>query len=128
MLFRSKDWPGLQALVMVEAQRDSQGQVSRERRYYLCSRLADAATLGPAARGHWGIENQLHWSLDVTFGEDQSRMRVGNAAENFSIFRRMALNLFRQDKSVKAGVKTRRLLASTDDAYRQKLLGLQSVA
>lgn len=78
-----QDWPGLQALVMVETQRDSQGQVSRERRYYRCSRLADAATLGPAVRGHWGIENQLHWSLDVTFGEDQSRMRAGHAAENF---------------------------------------------
>jgi predicted transposase YbfD/YdcC len=123
-----KDWPGLQALVMVEARREVQGEVSTERRYYLSSRLAAAATLGPAVRGHWGIENQLHWSLDVTFGEDQARMRMGNAAENFSILRRMALNLFRQDKSVKAGVKTRRLLASTDDAYRQKLLGLQAVA
>jgi predicted transposase YbfD/YdcC len=122
------DWPGLESLVMIEAQRASHGQVSMERRYYLGSRRADAATLGPVVRGHWGIENQLHWSLDVTFGEDQSRMRAGNAAENFSILRRMALNLFRQDKSVKAGVKTRRLLASTDDAYREKLLGLQAVA
>ena len=122
------DWPGLESLVMVEAQRASHGQVSMERRYYLGSRRADAATLGPVVRGHWGIENQLHWSLDVTFGEDQSRMRAGNAAENFSILRRLALNLFRQDKSVKAGVKTRRLLASTDDAYREKLLGLQAVA
>ena len=123
-----QDWPGLQALVMVEARREVQGKVSTERRYYLSSRLAAAATLGPAVRGHGGIENQVHWSLDVTFGEDQARMRVGNAAENFSIFRRLALNLFRQDKSVKAGVKARRLLASTDDAYRQKLLGLQAVA
>jgi hypothetical protein len=79
-------------------------------------------------RGHWGIENGLHWSLDVVFGEDQARMRLGNAAENFSILRRLALNLFRQDHSVKAGVKTRRLLAATDDAYRQKLLGLQAIA
>jgi predicted transposase YbfD/YdcC len=122
------DWPGLKTLVMVEAQRDIQGQVSREWRYYLCSRLAAAATLGPVVRGHWGIENQLHWSLDVSFGEDQARMRMGNAAENFSILRRIALNLFRQDRSVKAGVKTRRLLASADDAYRQQLLGLTAVA
>ena len=71
------DWPGLESLVMVEAQRASHGQVSMERRYYLGSRRADAATLGPVVRGHWGIENQLHWSLDVTFGEDQSRMRGG---------------------------------------------------
>ena len=122
------DWPGLTTLVMVEAWRDLQGQVSTERRYYLSSRLADAATLGSAVRGHWGIENKLHWSLDVTFGEDQSRMRAGNAAENFSVLRRIALNLFRQDHSRKAGVKTRRLLACADDAYRQKLLGLQAVA
>ena len=123
-----KDWPGLQALVMIEARRETQGEVSTERRYYLSSRLADAATLGPAVRGHWGVENQLHGSLDVTFGEDQSRMRAGHAAENFSILRRIALNLFRQDHSVKAGVKTRRLLACADDAYRQQLLGLQAVA
>ena len=89
---------------------------------------SSAATLGPAVRGHWGLENKLQWSLDVTFGEDQSRMRAGNAAENFSVLRRIALNLFRQDHSVRAGVKTRRLLACADDAYRQKLLGLPAVA
>ena len=70
----------------------------------------------------------LHWSLDVVFGEDQARMRQGNAAENFSILRRIALNLFRQDKTVKAGVKIRRLLAASDDAYRQKLLNIQATA
>jgi hypothetical protein len=79
-------------------------------------------------RGHWGVENGLHWSLDVVFGEDQARMRQGNSAENFSILRRIALNLFRQDKSVKAGIKNRRLLAACDDAYRQKLLNIQAVA
>jgi predicted transposase YbfD/YdcC len=78
---------------MIEAQREVQGAVSTERRYYLSSRLAAAATLGPAVRGHWGIENQVHWSLDVTFGEDQSRLRAGNAAENFSVLRRIALNV-----------------------------------
>jgi predicted transposase YbfD/YdcC len=62
---------------------------------------------GRPCAGHWGIENQRHWSLDVTFGEDQSRMRAGNAAENFAVLRRIALNLFRQDHSLKAGVKTR---------------------
>jgi predicted transposase YbfD/YdcC len=86
-----KDWPGLQALVMIEARREVQDEVSTERRYYLSSRLADAA-------------------------------------ENFSVLRRIALNLFRQDHAVKAGVKTRRLLASADDVYRQKMLGLQAVA
>ena len=75
-----------------------------------------------------GVENKLHWSLDVVFGEDQARMRVGNAAENFSVLRRIALNLFRQDKTSKVGVKTRRLLAASDDAYRLKLLSGQAFA
>jgi len=124
---RRQDWPGVKTLLMVESRREVNGAATTDRRYYLCSRHADAATLGPIVRGHWGIENGLHWSLDVVFGEDQARMRLGNAAENFSILRRLALNLFRQDRSVKAGVKTRRLLAATDDAYRQKLLGLQAI-
>jgi predicted transposase YbfD/YdcC len=115
-------------LVMVESSRDINGVVSTERRYYISSRLADAAHLGAVVRGHWGVENGLHWSLDVVFGEDQARMRQGNSAENFSILRRIALNLFRQDKSVKAGIKNRRLLAACDDAYRQKLLNIQAVA
>lgn len=75
-----------------------------------------------------GVENQLYWSLDVVFGEDQARMRMGNAAENFSVLRRIALNLFRQDKTSKVGVKTRRLLAASDDAYRLKLISGQGVA
>lgn len=125
---RQHDWPEAKTLLMVESRREVDGVATTDRRYYLCSRHADAATLGPIVRGHWGIENGLHWSLDVVFGEDQARMRLGNAAENFSILRRLALNLFRQDRSVKAGVKTRRLLAATDDAYRQKLLGTQAIA
>jgi hypothetical protein len=74
------------------------------------------------------LVQSLIQSLDVVFGEDQARMRIGNAAENFSILRRIALNPFRQDKSTKAGVKTRRLLAASDDAYRLNLLFGQAVA
>lgn len=122
------DWPGVKTLVMVESSRDINGVVSTDRRYYISSRLAEATHLGAVVRGHWGVENGLHWSLDVVFGEDQSRMRQGNSAENFSILRRIALNLFRQDKSVKASIKNRRLLAACDDAYRQKLLNIQAVA
>lgn len=125
---RQHDWPGVKTLMLVESSRESHGVTSTERRYYLCSRLADAAHLGTVVRRHWGIENGLHWSLDVVFGEDQARMRQGNAAENFSILRRIALNLFRQDRSVKAGIKIRRLLAASDDAYRQKLLAFQATA
>jgi len=74
------------------------------------------------------VENSLHWVLDVAYGEDQARMREGNSAENFSILRRITLNLLRLDRSVRAGVKNRRLLAGWDDAYRQKLLGMQPLA
>ncbi len=123
-----RDWPGVKTLVMVEAIREINGVASTERRYYISSRLADAEHMGTVVRTHWGVENGLHWSLDVAFGEDQARMREGNSAENFSILRRIALNLFRQDKSVKAGIKNRRLLACCDDAYRQKLLGIQAMA
>jgi predicted transposase YbfD/YdcC len=121
-------WAGAKALVMVESTRDINGVAGTERRYYISSRLADAERLGTVVRGHWGVENGLHWSLDVVFGEDQARMREGNSAENFSILRRISLNLIRLDKSVKAGVKNKRLLACCDDAYRQELLGIQAVA
>ncbi len=121
-------WAGAKALVMVESTREIKGVAGTERRYYISSRLADAEHMGKVVRGHWGVENGLHWSLDVAFGEDQSRMREGNSAENFSILRRIVLNLVRQDKSQNVGVKNRRLLAGWDDAYRQKLLGIQAVA
>lgn len=121
-------WAEAKTLVRVESTREIGGVVGTERRYYISSRLADAEHLGTTVRGHWGVENGLHWSLDVVFGEDQARMREGNSAENFSILRRISLNLIRLDKSVKAGVKNKRLLACCDDAYRQKLLGIQAVA
>ena len=123
-----KGWPGVKTVIRMDCERSCNGVTSHERRYYLCSRLGTAAYLGEVVRGHWGVENKLHWSLDVVFGEDQARMRVGNAAENFSVLRRIALNLFRQDKTSKVGVKTRRLLAASDDAYRLKLLSGQAFA
>lgn len=121
-------WPQAKTLAMVEAIRELNGVASTERRYYISSLLADAERMGTVVRGHWGVENGLHWSLDVAYGEDQARMREGNSAENFSILRRITLNLLRQDKSIKAGVKNRRLVAGWDDAYRQKLLGMQALA
>ena len=84
--------------------------------------LGNGGLLGDVVRGHWGVENTLHWSLDVVFGEDQARIGMGNSEKNFSVLRRIALNLFRQDKTSMAGVKHRRLLAASDDAYRLNLL------
>lgn len=122
------DWPGVKTLAMVEAIREVGGTTSRERRYYISSLGVDAARMGEIVRGHWGVENGLHWCLDIAFGEDQARMREGNSAENFAILRRIVLNLLRQDKTTKAGIKNRRLLAGWSDEYRQHILGIQPLA
>ena len=89
-------WPGLRQMVMVQSRREQKGQVSMERRYYIAShRKLDAKRTAEAIRGHWGLENQVHWVLDVTFNEDQSRIRRGHGPENFSRLRRMVLNKLR---------------------------------
>ncbi len=122
------NWPALKTLVLVEAIREINGKTTVERRYYISSGQAEAEYMGQAVRGHWGIENKLHWSLDVAYGEDQARMCEGNSAVNFSIMRRITLNLIRSDKTRKTGVKNCRLKAGWSDAYRQKLLGSQDLA
>jgi predicted transposase YbfD/YdcC len=115
-------WPGLKSLGMCEARRELNGQTSQEKRYYLSSLGVDAKRFAEAARGHWSIENSLHWILDVVFREDDSRVRVGHAAENFGLLRRMAVNLLQQEKTLKRGVKTKRLKAALDDRYLLKVL------
>lgn len=98
------DWAGLRQMVVVDSRREERGKVSSERRYYIAShRRMDARKASQAIRGHWGIENQVHWMLDVTFNEDQSRIRRGHGPENFSRLRRMVLNKLRayQDPSGK---------------------------
>jgi predicted transposase YbfD/YdcC len=117
-------WAGLRSVAVVEATRDVPLQgVSRERRYYISTfDGADAQRMAAAIRGHWGIENRLHYVLDVAFGEDQSRVRKGHAAENFSRIRRIALNLLRRETSRKRGIKGKRLNAAWDHDYLLKLL------
>lgn len=112
---------------MIESTREIGDSVSVERRYYIGSIAANAKHFAQAVRQHWGIENQMHWSLDVSFGEDKSRVRVGNAAENLSILRRIVLNLVRQEQTCKLGVKNKRLCAGWDDDYRAKLLNLRMI-
>ena len=116
-------WPGMHSIAMVEATREIGETVSVERRYYVSSLPADATRIAHAVRSHWRIENSLHWVLDVAFGEDQCRVRVEHAAQNFAILRRITMNLLRKDTQTKAGLKIRRLKAATSDNYRAQLLG-----
>jgi predicted transposase YbfD/YdcC len=115
-------WEGLQSVGLVEAVREVGGQRTVERRYYLSSLPLDVETFARAVRGHWSVENKLHWVLDVCFREDQSRARAGFAAENLATLRRLALNLLKQEKTKKRGIKGKMLNAAWDHAYLLRLL------
>ena len=114
-------WAGLRAIGMVEAERREQGKVSRETRYFLTS-LTEAATFGRAVRGHWGIENGLHWVLDMAFREDESRVRVGHGAANLVVLRHMVVNLLKREQTAKVGIKAKRLKAGWDEQYLLNIL------
>lgn len=118
-------WEGLRTVGMVESIRQVGGQTTVERRYYLSSLKLDVGTFARAVRGHWGVENKLHWVMDVCFREDQSRARTGYAAENLATLRRLALNLLKREKTKKRGIRGKQLNASWDHAYLLKLLGAQ---
>lgn len=117
-------WAHLRAIGMVESTRASAGQVSTERRFYITSLGADAATFARAVRGHWAIENSLHWSLDVSFHEDQCRVRTGHAAENFAILRHLVLNLLKADTTKKVGLTAKQKCAGWDHRYLLSLLSI----
>jgi len=120
---KRSDWSGLRSFVCVESVRTVGEQTSTDRRYYISDLDAqDAPAMLGHIRGHWGVENRLHWSLDVSFREDQLRNRIGQSAENFSRMRRLALNLLRRDKTCKAGVKGKRLKACLDSDYLLRVL------
>lgn len=119
-------WPGLRTFVMLESERTVDHQTSLERRYYISSLAPDAERIAHAIRAHWGVENRVHWCMDVVFGDDQMRVRSGHAAHNMAILKQLTLNLIRLDPiKRKGGIKARRLIAATSDEYRAELLGLK---
>jgi len=118
----SDKWPGLKSLVFIESERIINGKPERSMRYFITSLRSNAAQILEYQRSHWGIENKLHWVLDNAFNEDRARMRKDNAASNFSIMRKMSLNLLRQDKISKIGVKGKRLRCGWDNNYLFNIL------
>jgi predicted transposase YbfD/YdcC len=124
LLTNAEDWRDVSTLVKIDSQRyiKATGETQKETRYYITSLEKDAKKIGQAIRSHWGIENKLHWQLDVSFGEDKSRKRDRNAAENYSVVLRMALNLVKSENSTKRSVKGKRLKAGWDDEYLLSLL------
>jgi len=115
-------WEGLRSVGLVEAVRETGARRSVERRYYLSSLKTDVEKFARAVRGHWSIENQLHWVLDVIFGEDQSRARTEQSAENLAALRRLAVNILRRDKKCQRSLKGKLLRAAIDPDYLKLLL------
>ena len=115
-------WMNLRSVAIIEYKRSYQGQTSIEHRFYISSLDGNPQLLLTAVRHHWGIENKLHWVLDVAFGEDKSRIRSGFGAENMALIRHIALNLLKQETSDPRGIQTKRLRAAWDNTYLEKVL------
>lgn len=118
------DWKGLKTVIEIQSQRTiiASGVIENETRYYISSLAVESKAFNRLIRSHWGIENQLHWTLDVVFGEDQSRKRIRNAAQNFSTIRKIALNLLKS-QSEKISINRKRNKCALSDQYREKTMG-----
>jgi len=115
-------WPKLKAIGYAIGYTRRDGKECDDIRYYILSDYVSGRRFAKAVRAHWGIENRLHWQLDVTFQEDQCRIRKGHADQNFSILRRTALSMLKNETSLKVGVKNKRLVAGWDEHYMLKVL------
>ena len=119
-----KEWADLNSLICIISSRELNEQIQHEARYYVSSLKPDAEKISHAIRCHWLIENSLHWVLDVTFGEDNSRIRRGYSAENMCVMRHLALNLINKEPHEKLSIPRKRRKANLYDQYREKLLGI----
>ena len=120
-----KDWAGIKSAVCIQSNRSVKGKTTTEFRYYISSLEPVAKRHADIVRSHWGVENNVHWHLDVTFGEDQSKIRAGYGAENFSLMRKAALNLLKADQSLKCGIENKRKMAGWNPDYLLKILGVK---
>lgn len=121
---QASEWEGLRSLVLIRSTRTIKGKSSTELKYYISSLFADAQKQGQAVRAHWGVENKLHWQLDVSYREDDCRVYRDSGPENFSILRRATLNLLKADKKTKAGIKSKRSKAGWNRKYMLEILGI----
>lgn len=117
-----EEWAGLRTIALVESERTAAGRTAVARRYYLSSLAPDAKRILKAARGHWGIENKLHWVLDMAFDEDRCRVRMGHAPQNLATLRHLTINLLKRETSRKMGIARKRLMAGWDAAYLAKII------
>ncbi|MGH8832043.1 MAG: ISAs1 family transposase, partial [Polaromonas sp.] len=120
----TKYWAKLQTIAMVRRTRQVDGKTSEDTHYYISSLplSAGAKTVAHAIRSHWAVENQLHWSLDVSFGEDASRVRKDEGPANLACLRRVSLNQLKAETSLKVGIKNKRSRAGWDVDYMAKVL------
>lgn len=121
------EWPGLNTIVMIESRRTEKGKTTSEIRYYISSLKPEAKRLAFVIRSHWGIENQVHWILDVIFAEDECQVSTGNAAENLSILRRLSLNMLRLDSDKKSSLRAKRKKAGWNNSYLKDILNSAAI-
>jgi len=127
-LLEVQGWEGIQSIVKITATVIKEGKETKEDRYYISSLKGDAHQINRAIRKHWAIENSLHWVLDVTFNEDDCRVKNGHGAENLSIIRRIALNKLKSDTTEKSSLKIKRKLAGWDNNYALKIFNQMMAA